>query len=75
METSPGRDSSFEYCKQSCEDMAGGQSITFLNNGWCSHFSTPCTNTRTNNKAAATLRLSAGSDTTSTAAPVVTIGQ
>ena len=31
-----------EACKQSCEDVGACRSITFLNNGRCSHFSTGC---------------------------------
>ena len=53
METSPGKGSSLEECKRSCENAAGCQSIMYLKNGWCSHFSTSCSNTKKNNKAAA----------------------
>ena len=48
---SPGKVSDLAACKKSCEDDAGCQSITFFNNGWCSHFSTGCTKTKTANKA------------------------
>ena len=46
-------------CKRSCEDSDKCRSISYiqyLKTGWCSHFSTPCTNHKTNTKAAS-LRL------------------
>ena len=40
-----------DECKQSCENAAGCQSITYFEkNGWCAHFSTPCTKTKKGNK-------------------------
>ena len=48
---SPGKLPNIEECKKSCEVSAECQSITYLNTGWCSHFSTPCTNHKSNNKA------------------------
>merc|ERR1712032_1789446 len=62
---SPGRVSSLEQCKTSCENAPGCKSITYFKRRWCSHFSTPCTNTKANNKAVA-LRLSFDSDITTT---------
>ena len=59
MQSSPGKGSSLERCKQACEDTADCQSITFFDSGWCSHFSTSCTNLKTNKKAV-TLRLVVG---------------
>ena len=42
---SSGKLPSVWRCKQSCEDSAECQSITYRKSiGWCSHFSTPCTN-------------------------------
>merc|ERR1719174_1247112 len=38
--------SSLEKCKKSCEDTAGCRSITYFKTNWCTHFSTPCTNTK-----------------------------
>ena len=38
-------------CKKSCEDDAGCQSITFFDSGWCSHFNTGCTKTKSTSKA------------------------
>merc|ERR1712032_989043 len=42
--TSSVQASSLEECKTSCEDATGCRSITFFKNGWCAHYSTPCTN-------------------------------
>ena len=53
LENSPGKVASLDQCKKSCENAAGCQSITYFNSGWCSHFSTPCTKTKLNNKAVA----------------------
>lgn len=57
---SPGKGLSLAQCKKSCEDAAGCQSITYFNSGWCSHFSTACTETKRQSKASA-LRLVADS--------------
>ena len=35
---------SIDQCTLSCQFSVQCQSITYLNTGWCSHFSTPCTN-------------------------------
>ena len=48
---SPGKLSSIEECQILCKDSADCQSITYLNTGWCSHFSTPCTNRKRKGKA------------------------
>ena len=72
LENSPGKLPSLEECRQSCEDATACQSITYFNSGWCSHFSTPCTNTKKNSKAVA-FRFNRSSSTTSTAKP--TVGQ
>merc|ERR1712032_1573463 len=48
---SPGKVSSLEQCKTSCENAPACKSITYFKSRWCSHFSTPCTNTKANNKA------------------------
>merc|ERR1712187_554352 len=63
LKNSPGKVSSLDRCKRSCEDATACQSITYFKSGWCSHFSTPCTSTKRNNKAVAH-RLSAESSTT-----------
>ena len=52
---SPGKVSSLDACKKSCEAAVGCQSITFFRSGWCSLFSTPCTKTKRNNKAKGSL--------------------
>jgi len=40
--------SSIDHCKEFCQDATGCQSITFVNDGWCSLFTTPCTKTSKN---------------------------
>merc|ERR1712037_594803 len=50
---SPGKVSGIAACKKSCENDPGCKSITFFNSGWCSHYSTGCTKTKTTNKAIA----------------------
>merc|ERR1712032_987328 len=57
LDQSPGKLSSIAVCKKSCEDSSDCQSITFFKSGWCSHFSTSCTNTIPMKKAVATWRL------------------
>ena len=42
---------SIRQCKRSCEISVQCQSITYLNNGWCSHFSTRCTNRKETSEA------------------------
>ena len=42
---------SVEGCQKSCEDSGECQSISYLKNGWCNHYSTPCTNHIKSNKA------------------------
>jgi len=54
---SPGKVSDLATCQKSCEDDSGCKSITFFNSGWCSHFSTECTKTKTTSKAVS-MRLS-----------------
>ena len=79
LDNSPGKGSSLDQCKQSCQNSAECQSITYFNSGWCSHFSTSCTNTKKSKKAAS-FRLIADSGptstqdtpTTTTAAPTTT---
>ena len=53
---SPGKVSNLDECKFSCQDAAECKSITFFNDGWCSHYSTPCTQVKANSNANA-LRL------------------
>ena len=50
---SPGKVASLEACQQFCEADADCQSITYFNNGWCSHFSTACSEITFRNKATA----------------------
>lgn len=49
--SSPGADTSFDKCKQSCKDNQECQSLTYFKGGYCSHFSTPCTSTEVKSKA------------------------
>ena len=53
MQNSPGKGLNLEQCKKSCEDATGCQSIVYVTNGWCSHYSTPCTTTKFHRKATA----------------------
>jgi len=51
LDSSPGKVSDAEECKMLCEDASDCISFTYMKNRYCSHYSTPCTNTKTNNKA------------------------
>merc|ERR1719213_738515 len=64
---SPGKVPDLAACQKSCENDAGCKSITFFNSGWCSHFSTGCTKTKSASKAIS-MRLSGAQQTT--AAPI-----
>ena len=48
---------SLDQCKESCERALGCQSVTFFQNGWCAHFSTPCANTKDNKMAIVVVKL------------------
>ena len=52
-QSSPGKVSNIAQCKKSCEDAKGCRSVTYFNSGWCGHFSTACTRTKSNSKAVA----------------------
>merc|ERR1711939_978230 len=54
---SPGKGSNLEDCKTSCQNNADCKSITLFKSGWCSHYSTPCTNTKKKGKAVIAMRL------------------
>ena len=53
LESSRGKIPSLEACKELCEVVADCRSITYFQSGWCSHFSTPCVNTKHNRMAVA----------------------
>merc|ERR1719201_604908 len=54
--------SSLEQCKQSCQDAEPAcQSITYFASGWCSHFSTACSKTKSSDNALA-MQLTSRSD-------------
>merc|ERR1712151_870508 len=57
LQSSPGKVSGIELCKMSCEDSEECQSITYYKSTWCSHYSTPCTNTKKSNKGVGVMRL------------------
>ena len=58
LQSSQPQISSVEQCQKSCEDAAGCKTITFLPyTSWCSHFSTPCTNTIPYNRETVVMRL------------------
>ena len=65
IENSPVKVTDIEQCKKSCENSVECQSITYRNTGWCSHFSTPCTHHKINNKAVS-MRLDTNVASTST---------
>ena len=65
LQQSPGKVSSLERCKKSCQDSASCRSITFYGSGWCSHYSTQCNKVKTKNKAVA-LQLAVDGETTTT---------
>ena len=68
LKSSPQKVPSIWQCKRSCQASVGCQSITYfqyLNNGWCSHFSTPCTKHKKNTKAVS-MRLDINAASTST---------
>merc|ERR1711939_404509 len=71
MTQSPGQGSNLEDCKKSCQNNADCKSIVLLKNGWCSHYSTPCTNTKKKGKVLIAMRLVAesGSSPTTTQKP------
>jgi len=47
LKTSPGNGGTLAQCLTSCGKSASGcKSITFYQNGWCSHFSSACTKTK-----------------------------
>ena len=60
--------SSIEACEKFCQDDSECKSITFYNSGWCSHFSTECTNTKYSWKAISKRR---SSPTTTPASPCI----
>ena len=60
MQNSPGTVSNLKQCKTSCEQAAECRSITYYDNGWCSHYSTPFTTTLSHNAVA--LQIISGSD-------------
>ena len=63
LRNSPGKLSSLDLCKKSCQDAAGCRSITYFKSGWCSHYSTSCVTSKWKSKATA-LRLIASLDST-----------
>ena len=62
MESSPGKVASLEACKKSCENNRRCKSISYFNTKWCSHWDTPCTETRYRKKVAMSLRLMLNSE-------------
>merc|ERR1712222_244816 len=54
---SSGKFSDLEACQASCQNAAGCASITFYKSGWCSHYSTPCTESTRKRSAVGAMRL------------------
>merc|ERR1711866_28662 len=69
LNNSPGKVSSLEQCKKTCKNSPSCKSITYFKSRWCSHFSTPCTNTQANKKAMV-MRLSPKASIATTMKPV-----
>merc|ERR1712032_962993 len=46
LKTSPGNGGTLAKCLTKCGQSASCKSITFFQNGWCSHFSSACTKTK-----------------------------
>jgi len=46
LKTSPGNGGTLAQCLTKCGQSASCKSITFFQNGWCSHFSSACTKTK-----------------------------
>ena len=66
---SSGQRPGLEQCQQSCQDEPACKSITYFPSGWCSHFSTACTKTKSSDNAIAmqlTSRLDAKATHTTT---------
>ena len=76
--TSPGRVEGIDICKGTCKDNPKCKSITYYStgwyykSGWCSLFSTSCSNTK-NKNGALSLKFVIG-DLTSTTTQTVTTG-
>ena len=68
---SSGKVSDIAACKKSCEAHAQCKSITFFNSGWCSHFSTECTKTKSADKAIA-MRVGTSANTPDPSRPTTT---
>merc|ERR1719472_429716 len=75
LKTSPGNGGTLAQCLASCGKSASGcKSITFYQNGWCSHFSSACTKTKAVANAVAFSRADSttGATITSTSSQSVT---
>ena len=56
LKQSSAKVSDLAACQQSCEDDVECQSITYYKGGWCSHFSTDCTERRIGYNAIQSMR-------------------
>merc|ERR1712032_29321 len=63
LDSSPGKVPSIEACQKACESNPKCQSISYFNGGWCSHFSTTCTNTKWSAKCTS-MRINSATTTT-----------
>jgi len=63
---------SLSLCQESCEALPNCVSITYYTNGWCSQFSTSCSNLKAEPAGAETYRKSGTSSTTATTTTVMT---
>merc|ERR1712124_222076 len=67
MQQSSGKFPDLQACQEACENAAGCQSITFYKRGWCSHYSTPCTQSKSKRSAVGAMRLVTVNPPTTTA--------
>jgi len=51
LQESSSKTPTLEACKETCEAAPDCLSITYFGNGWCGHFSTPCTMTKSAGRA------------------------
>ena len=57
LESSRGKVPTLSECKASCESAQGCKSISYFESGWCSHWGSPCKNTKDNKKVVISLQL------------------
>ena len=56
LESSRGKVPTLAACKASCENAKGCESISYFKSGWCSHWDSPCKNTKYSKKVVVSLQ-------------------